>query len=180
MKDIVIFGTGQTSEIIFRCFSRNTKRNIVAFTSHSSFVNDKFFLGLPVVPFEKIEIQFPPDKYEIFIAISYENNNMLRKKIFEEVKQKNYFLASYISPESNIDDDISVGENCLILESNVIQPFASIGNNVFIWGNVSVGHHSVIKDHCWLTPGSSIGGNTTLGSGTFLGINATIGHLIDI
>jgi sugar O-acyltransferase (sialic acid O-acetyltransferase NeuD family) len=180
MKDIVIFGTGQTSEIIYHCFIRNSNRKIAAFTTHSKFINKNFFLELPVVPFEKIQIEFPPDKYEVFIAISYENNNMLRKKIFEEVKRKNYLLASYISPESNLDDDIPVGENCLILESNVVQPFATIGNNVFIWGNVSIGHHSVIQDHCWITPGSSIGGNTTLGSGTFLGINCTIGHLIDI
>ena len=180
MKEIVIFGTGQTAEIVQCCFSRSNEYNIVAFTVHSKFFIEDKFLGLPVIPFEDVEKIYPASKYEMFIALSYDENNQLREKIYKEVKSNNYTLASYVSPESNLASDITYGDNCLILENNIIQPFANIGNNVFIWGGVSIGHHSVIEDHCWLTPGSSIGGNTKLGSGTFLGLNCSIGHLIEI
>jgi sugar O-acyltransferase (sialic acid O-acetyltransferase NeuD family) len=180
MNDIVIFGAGQTAEIVSHYFINDSNFNVVAYTVHSEFINEPELLGCPVVPFEDIENLYSPNEYGMFVAASYTNINQLREKMYHDAKNKNYKLVSYVSTKANSIANIECGDNCFILENEIIQPFARIGNNVFVWGGVLIGHHAIIEDHCWLTAGSSIGGNTKINARTFLGINCTIGHLIEI
>ncbi len=56
-----------------------------------------------------------------------------------------------------------------ILEGNVIQPLARIGDNVIMWSGNHIGHHTVIEDHCFITSQVGIGGNSQIGARTFMG-----------
>jgi NDP-sugar pyrophosphorylase family protein len=47
-------------------------------------------------------------------------------------------------------ESVGLGENCLVLEDNTIQPFASIGRNVTLWSGNHIGHHAQIRDHCFI------------------------------
>ncbi len=180
MSRVVIFGTGQTAEIIYHYLITDSQHQIVAFTADKKFISKKSFLGLPLVPFEVIEKKYPPDKFDMFVALSYRDLNRVRANKYRQAKRKKYKLISYISSKSGIVGNIKIGDNCLVLENQVIQPYASIGNNVFIWGGVLVGHHSIVGDHCWLTSEASVGGNAQIGSYCFLGMNSTIGHMITV
>ena len=40
-----------------------------------------------------------------------------------------------------------IGENCFIFEDNTIQPFVVVEDNVILWSGNHIGHHSVIKNH---------------------------------
>ena len=60
------------------------------------------------------------------------------------------------------------------MENNVIQPYAKILNNVFIWSGNHIGHHSIIKDHVFISSHVVISGNCILGDNIFLGVNSTI------
>ena len=73
-----------------------------------------------------------------------------------------------------------IGEHCFILESQVIQPYARIGNNVVLWSGNHIGHHSSIGDHCFVASHVVVSGNVQVGSHCFLGVNATIGDGIAI
>ena len=73
-----------------------------------------------------------------------------------------------------------IGDNCFIMENNVIQPFASIGNDVIMWGGSFVGHESVIKDHCFVASHAVISGLVTIEPNCFIGVNATIRDEITI
>jgi acyl-[acyl carrier protein]--UDP-N-acetylglucosamine O-acyltransferase len=66
------------------------------------------------------------------------------------------------------------------MENNVIQPFASIGNNCLLLGVNSIAHHCVINDHCFLTSNVALGGGSNIGEYTFLGLNTTIRNYINI
>lgn len=55
-----------------------------------------------------------------------------------------------ISSTAKVWPGTPIGDNCFIMENNVIQPFAQIGNDVTIWGGSIIGHGSVIKDHCFV------------------------------
>jgi UDP-3-O-[3-hydroxymyristoyl] glucosamine N-acyltransferase len=66
------------------------------------------------------------------------------------------------------------GDNCFILEDNTIQPFATIGNDVVMWSGNHIGHHSVIKDHVFITSHVVVSGACTIEPHCFLGVNATI------
>ena len=177
---IVIFGAGQTAEIVYHYFVNDSSFSVVAFTVNAGYRDKKSLFGLPIVEFEEIENKYPPDEFKMFVAMTYSNLNKLRAEKYKEAKQKHYTLVNYISSKAGIVGKLDIGDNCLVLENQLIQPYAKIGNNVFVWSGVLIGHNCTIGDHCWLTSDASIGGNTKIGSYSFLGLNCTIGHMIKI
>lgn len=76
--------------------------------------------------------------------------NRVRTRLYREAKAKEFSIASYVSSKAFVWRNVEIGENCCIFEDNVIQPFVNIGNNVIIWSGNHVGHHSVIKDRCFI------------------------------
>lgn len=174
MNQIVIFGTGLIAEVAHFYFTHDSDYEVVAFTNGEEFITENsFFLGLPVVPFERVEIFYPPQNYKIFIALGYKNRNKIRAQRYLQAKKKNYQFATYISSKASYYNT-PVGENCFILENNVIQPFVNLGNNVILWSGNHIGHHSTIEDHCFLSSHTVISGNVTIGSNGFVGVNATV------
>ena len=85
-----------------------------------------------------------------------------------------YELISFVSPRAQTVPDLEIGDNCLILENVVVQPFARIGNDVTICASSVVGHHTVIKDHAFVSPGAVILGVVTIGARSLVGASATI------
>jgi len=174
MKKVVIFGTSIFAEVVHFYLTHDSPHEVVAFTASKEFINNKKFLNLPVVPFETIEREYPPDKYSMFIAVAYQKINKVRARIFQEAKAKGYELLSYVNSKVTKWEDLDMGENCFIFENVVIQPFVKIGDDVIIWSGNHIGHHSEIADHCFITSHVVISGNVKVGPFSFLGVNSTI------
>ena len=173
-KKLIIFGIGEMSEVAYFYFSHDSLYEVHAFSVTSDKVGPEMFFGLPVVPFERIESRYSPQEYGMFIAIGYSGLNRIRKKFYEEAKQKGYCLASYISSKSVNWIGSNVGDNCFILENQTIQPFVTIGNNVVLWSGNHIGHHAKIGDHCFIASHVVISGGVVIEPYCFLGVNATI------
>jgi len=179
-KKIVIFGPGDFGQVVHFYLTHDSLYKVVAFTAHEDKIKNRELFGLPVIPFEDLEKQYPPSEYSMFIAIPYTNLNQTRAKVFEEAKQKGYQLISYINSKAVVWEDIEIGENCFILENNVIQPYVKIGDDVIIWSGNHIGHHSIIKNHCFIASHVVISGKVTIGPYCFLGVNSTIRDGINI
>jgi len=180
MSKLVIFGAGQTAEIVHHYFKYDSPHEVVAFAVNQQMIKESSFLGKPIVPFETIEKEFPKDQYKMHSAASYTDCNGVREKMYNQAKEKGYELVTFISSKAGIIGDRQIGDNCVILENQLIQPFAKIGNNVALWNGVLVGHHSSVEDHCWITSGANIGGNCRIGERSFLGMNSTIAHMVTL
>ena len=178
MKDLVIFGTGKIAECVSYYFEREREWRIVAYCCDRSHMQEDSFLGHPVIAFEDVKKLYPPVRYLMFVALGYHGINSLRRTKYEEALNKGYDLASYVSP--SVYGKFLVGNNSLILDDAVIQPFVSIGNDVFIWGGAMIGHHAVIRDHSWITGSANVGGLSDIGEACFLGMNATIGPEVKV
>jgi sugar O-acyltransferase (sialic acid O-acetyltransferase NeuD family) len=179
MAKVVIFGSSDIAEVVHFYLTRDSDHEIVAFTVDGDYITADTFLGLPMVPYENLEACYPPDRYQLFIAISYLKVNQLRKSKYLNAKSRGYKFISYVSSKA-FYHDTPVGENTFIIERNLIQPFVSIGNNCILLGPNYIGHHSAIEDHCFLAANISIGGGVTIGESTFIGLNATIRNSISI
>ncbi|MBA7653695.1 UDP-3-O-(3-hydroxymyristoyl)glucosamine N-acyltransferase [subsurface metagenome] len=174
MEKVVIFGTGEIASVAHFYLTHDSSYEVVAFTVDKEFIKEHQFLELPIVPFEEIEKTYPPDKFRMFVPISYRNVNKLRAEKYYQAKEKGYQLISYISSKATTWPGLVVGDNCFIFENNVIQPFVRIGNNVILWSGNHIGHHTVIKDHCFIASHVVISGSVTIEPYCFLGVNATI------
>lgn len=181
MKHLIIFGLGKIADVAYHHFVRDGKYQVVAFTCDEKYLTTPegtstgTHFGLPALPFEEIERSYPPETVSMFVAVGYHQLNAVRARKCQEAKAKGYSLISYVSPRADCGPWLDVGENCLILDGVGIQPGVRIGNNVSLWNNVLVGHHSHIHDHCWIAAGAILGGLVTLGERSFVGLNSTIG-----
>lgn len=146
---------------------------MTAFTNAGEFIKEDCFAGKPIIPFEEIQASHPPSDCEMFVALGYAKTNQVRQARFFESKQKGYTCAKYISSRATYFGT-PVGENCFILENNVIQPFVAIGNNVTLWSGNHIGHHSTIHDHCFISSHVVISGSCEIGENCFLGVNSTV------
>jgi sugar O-acyltransferase (sialic acid O-acetyltransferase NeuD family) len=174
MEAVVIFGTGDIAQLAHFYLTKDTHYDVVAFTVDREFTEGDRFLGLDVIPFDEIEKIYSPEKYKMFIAISYAGINKVRAKKYEEAKNKGYQLISYVSSKATCWGDTEIGDNCFIFEDNTIQPFVKIGNNVTLWSGNHIGHHSQIGDNCFITSHVVISGGVVVEPYCFIGVNATI------
>jgi len=179
MSKVVIFGTRDNSALAYHYLSNDSKETVAAFTVDREYLREKEFMGLPVVDFAKVEDLFPPNEYKMFVPMSPAKVNTLRAKKYQEAKDKGYSFISYISSKAAYYGT-AVGENCFILEHNVIQPFSKIGNNVILWSGNHIGHHCLIEDHCFLTSHAVVSGHVVIGAYSFLGVNCTIRNGVKI
>ena len=177
---LVIFGSGDIAQLAHFYFSTDSEYEIVAFAVDSAYRTTSTFCGLPVIAFEEIAEHYSPDKHELFIALSYSKLNTARKEKYLAAKAMNYRLASFVSSRATVLNDGRIGENCFILEDNTIQPFVTIGNNVTLWSGNHIGHHSTIKDHCFIASHVVVSGGVEIGEQCFIGVNATLRDHIKI
>jgi sugar O-acyltransferase (sialic acid O-acetyltransferase NeuD family) len=177
---LVIFGVGDFAQLAHFYFGLSTEYEVVAFTLDADFIKESSFCGLPVVPFENLQLTHGPEHHTMFIALGYSKLNAIRKEKYLAAKSKGYRLASYLSPDATIRNGGCIGENCFVFEDNTIQPFVRIGNNVTLWSGNHVGHHSVIGDHCFIASHAVISGGVEIGEQSFIGVNATLRDRIKI
>ena len=179
-KPLVIFGSGDIAQLAHYYFSTDSNYEIVAFTVDANYIKESEFCGLPVVAFEDVAKNYPPDSYDFFIALSYSKLNAVRKEKFLAAKEMGYKLVSFISSRATVLNEGRIGENCFIFEDNTIQPFVTIGNNVTLWSGNHIGHHSVIHDHTFIASPVVISGGVEIGEQCFVGVNATLRDHIKI
>ncbi|PCH95134.1 MAG: transferase [Bacteroidetes bacterium] len=180
MKEIIIFGTGKIAEAVHYYLKNESDLKVVAATVDKEYMPDEDFVGVPVVPFEEVQKQYPPDQYGMFVALGYHELNTLRAAKLKEAKEKGYQIVSYVDKNSGVLKDTEYGENCFIMHNVAIHPKVKFGNNVFVWSGAVICHHTIIEDNCWLTAGSNIMGGVVLGENTFVAGNAMISHSVTV
>jgi len=173
-RKLVVFGAGDIADVAWFYFSRYSDYEPVAFTVDAAYIKEATFRGLPVVPFEEVVASHSPEGHDMFVAMSYSRLNAVRKEKYEAAKRQGYRMASYISPQATVLNEGRIGDNCLILEDNTIQPFVEIGNNVTLWSGNHIGHHSTVRDHCFLASHIVVSGGVEIGEQCFIGVNATL------
>ena len=170
---VVIFGTTEMAIMTHFYLTHDSPHEVVAFTVDRDFIKEKTLCGLPVVPFEDIESLYPPADHRMIVAIMFGRLNKIRSEKYSQAKAKGYELISYISSKAMTWPELELGDNSLILEGSAVGPFVKIGNNVIIGGS-AIGHHTVIKDHCFLAAHAAILGCVTIEPYCFIGANSTI------
>jgi len=174
VKKLIIFGSAEIARLARYYFEHDSAYSVCAFTVDDAFVNAATFEGKPLVPFSEVVEQYPPETYEMFVALSYQKLNRLRREKYNQAKSAGYTLASYICSRSVTWPDIVIGDNCFILENQTIQPTVNIGSNVMIWSGNHLGHGSIIGDHTYVSSHVVICGHVEIGEGCFLGVNSTL------
>ena len=180
MKKLVIIGTSDLGQIAYEYFTHDSDYEVAAFSVHKEYIKEESLFGLPVTALENISKDYPPEDYKVHVALTYAKANTMRRKIFDELKEQGYEFANYISSKAFVWHNVEVGENVFIFENNVVQPFCKIGDCVVLWSGNHIGHHSTIKDNCFISSHVALSGHCVVGENTFIGVNCSIGDNLEI
>ena len=172
--DVVLFGTGDFARVASVYLKQDSPYNVVAFSVHEAFRNEPTLLGKPVVPFEKLQAEYPPAQCAMFVAMGFSRLNKARAEIYHACKALGYNLITYVNSKAAVWGDVEFGDNCFVFENNVLQPFVKIGHDTILWSGNHIGHDAVIGNHCFITSHAVISGNVKIGNNCFVGVNATI------
>jgi sugar O-acyltransferase (sialic acid O-acetyltransferase NeuD family) len=173
MTDLVLFGTGDFARIARVYFEQDSEYDVIAFTVNEEYISEPTLNGLPVVPFESLEESYPPDRCEMFVAAGFSKVNQVRAGIFEQARERGYELATYICSKAIRWGPNEFGANTFVFESNVVQPYVTIGDDTVLWSGNHIGHDSRIGNHVFIASHAVISGNCSIGDYCFVGVNAT-------
>lgn len=182
-KPVVIFGLGNVAEIVDFYFREDSAFTVAAFTTSESHLQagaPREWLGRRVVSFDEVEQHYAPAEYDLFVAVGYREMNRFRERIIAEAKAKGYRLPSYICSKASHWGDTKLGENVLVLEQSLIQPFVTLGDGVFVGRGNSIGHHTTVEACAFITNHAVLCGQNHIGARSFIGSNATINDGIRI
>jgi sugar O-acyltransferase (sialic acid O-acetyltransferase NeuD family) len=180
MEKIIIVGDGETAELAYEYFTYDSPHEVVAFSVESQYLKREELFGLPVIAFEGVNDVYDPSIYAAFVAISYTQLNRVRTRLYDATKKKGYRLVSYVSSKAFVWRNVEIGENCLIMENNVLQYSVQVGSNVVLWSGNHVGHQTIIKDNVFISSHVVVSGYCEVGENCFLGVNSSIANNVRI
>lgn len=173
MKDFIIYGAGDFADIVRYYIEKDLKCNVACYTVESKFIEQEEKGGLPVVPFEKLEMRFKPCDYFVAIGIVGRGMFQVRALAYNAIKEKGYEMPNIIhSTASNCAE--TIGDANIIMDNSVIGPMCRIGCGNIIWPCVSIAHQNVVGDFNQFAGCSSSVGMIEIGSHCFIGNNCTL------
>lgn len=172
--DVVIFGTGLSSRLAAYVLQHDSPYRPVAFTVHERYIEEPRFAGLPVHRFEDLQRVFPPEQVAMMAPLGWTRMGALRQQVMTEGKARGYRFATYVSSRALTWPGFAAGENCMVFEGVIVEPYARIGENCIIRAGAMLSHDVELGDHCFVAPRASIGGRAEVGANCFLGAGSIV------
>jgi sugar O-acyltransferase (sialic acid O-acetyltransferase NeuD family) len=180
LKNIILYGNGSVAEATFILLTHDSPFKIAGFTVDREYIKEEILFDLPVIPFDQVVSAYPPDEFDMHIAVGHVRVNRVRAIKYSQAKEMGYTLINYISTKSLTWPGLIIGDNCKIGPNSTINPFAQLGNDVRVGTGSNVGHHTILMDHCSLASNVTIAGNVKVGPYCLIGANATIRDRVTI
>ena len=179
-KKVGIFGMSVLTDMICRDVVDHDDFEIAAVTVDRAYMNRDDCNGYPVVVFEEVENEYPPEEFDMLVVYTNMDNMRLKEKLFHRVKEKGYSLRNYISPKADCPSDLELGVNNIIMAHTYVGFKGKMGDNNFIRQKVYLGHEFNIGSHNTIGPGCRIGGHCNMEDCCYIGLGAVVNNKIKI
>lgn len=173
-KNIIIFGTTEIAAWIIRAIQSENNASVIAVTVEKQYVNQCEFEGYPIIPFEDLDNHFDMSKYQLLLAIGYNQMNNVRQRIYTLCKNRKYKIYTYVSNRANVDCIKNIGEGCIVMPGTFIGPHVKLGICNIVNVGACISHSIILGDFNFIAGNVVFGGNVLMENNCFVGINATI------
>lgn len=179
MKPIVIFGTGDFSDIVTELVERDLKREVVGYVVDDDYYKIGTYNNKSVIPLSKLVNCYPPSSFTV--VLGFIGNKMFthRREKFNLLVKLGYSMENLIHPSAVISSK-RIGVGNIILENCVIGYFSQIGDGNILWPLSSINHHNSIGSFNNFSPSVSTSGGVTIGDCCFLGNNSTYKNKVTV
>ena len=171
--ELVIYGTGPFARLMTHLFESSGQARVVGYTVDPEYLSAPTFEGRPVVPSGEVAARFPPARHGMFVAVGYRRMRA-RKLLFERARAAGFRLHGYTSPHAIVPRDQPLGENNVLMDQVLVEPFVTIGDNNVFWSGTVLSHEARVGSHTFCGGRVLVGGRVTVGDGSFLGMSSTI------
>ena len=89
-KKVILYGNGSVAQTTYFYFTHDSPYQVAAFTIDRQYLKEDTLLELPVVPFENIDEIFPPEEFDMHIAVGHVRINRIRAEKYERAKALGY------------------------------------------------------------------------------------------
>ncbi|EJV85866.1 MULTISPECIES: acetyltransferase [Bacillus] len=171
---LLIIGAGGHGRVIADIALKMKKWEYIAFLDDSE--NIKTSMGIEIIDKSTSVSKYIED-YDIFVGIG---NNVVRKKVQEELEDLGAIIPVLIHPSAIIGEQVYLEAGTVVMAGAVINCCTKIGKGCIINTASTIDHDNKIDDYVHISPGAHLAGTVRVGSGTWLGIGSVVINNINI
>lgn len=169
MQDLVLFGAGATAREV-PTLIRDINREKPSFRLVGYAVDDAFYedgIKIREVPIVSREwLVKHKDDIVCACAIGYPKE---RRKVQKELIQEGIRFTNLIHPATIMGEGCVIGNGCIWHGGCQITVDCNLGDGIFLNGDVTIGHDSVLEDYVTCFPRCQISGQVRIGEATCIG-----------
>ncbi len=179
MKEkIVIIGGGGHAKVIISIIKKLKDFEIVGFTELEKKDN---ILGIEYLgPDSVLQDLFNQGIKNAAIGLGQIKSSLHRKRIVELLNKIGFKFPTIVSPNSIINEAVSIGKGTVIMDGVIINSGSAIGNFSIINTKASIDHDCKIGSFTHIAPGVTLSGEVTIGDDVLIGTGASVIHQIKI
>ncbi len=168
-KGVIVVGAGGHAKVVIEILTAN---GISVSYCIGSSKDPKTCCGVPVlVGDEQLSTLKQKGYSKIIIAIG---DNLLRKKLADQVKLLGYELINAISSFAIVSDSITLGKGIAIMAGVIINAETKIGDLAIINTGSTIDHDCQIGEAAHIAPQCALTGNIQVGNFSFLGVGCKV------
>lgn len=137
-------------------------------------------LGYPIIGTDDDMTTLIAQCSNFLITVGQIKSSLVRKNIFDKIKNAGGHLPVIKSPTSYVSNHASIEEGTIIMHHAFINAGVSIGKACIINSKALIEHETIIGDFCHISTAACINGQVNIGSNSFIGSNSVIGNNIQV
>jgi sugar O-acyltransferase (sialic acid O-acetyltransferase NeuD family) len=114
------------------------------------------------------------DRAQFIVSVGYMDNNSLRLKLYNRVKQLGGTFAAILASTAHVSKHAKIGEGTAVMRQACVNADATVGNNCIINTFANIEHDVQMGNHVHISTGAMINGNCMIGESVFVGSQSTV------
>ncbi len=176
MKNIIVIGSGGHGRSVAESILQSGELNLVGFVD-DSFTPNATLWGYPILG--KINDLAEAQHLADFVVVAI-GNNTLREKIFAQLNDLDFKLASVFHPKSIVSPSAIIGEGTVIMAGGIVGTEAKLGRGVIVNCGATVDHHCIVEDFGHLGVNTCMAGGSSLGALAWLQAGSALGYGVSV
>ena len=175
LKNIVVFGAGNTARVVIEVIEAEGKYNISGLIVAEKEKDGKKVAGNKIIGCDAdlSDFLFRNGATGGIVAVG---DNCLRKKIADNIIDlfPNFVFVSAVHPSAVISKSACIGDGSMIMAGVIINNNGRIGRHCLLNTNSSIDHDSIMEDYSSVAPGVVVGGCSSLGECSAVSLGAKV------
>jgi len=179
MKKILLVGGGGHCKSVIDVIEQEGKYLIAGIVDKKELIGQEVlgykFIGCD----DDLEELFNEYQYA-FVTVGQIKSNIIRVKIFNNLKEIGYTLPTVISPLAYVSKYALIEEGTVIMHHALVNADAKVGKNCIINSKALVEHDVTVEAHCHISTATILNGGVVVKQDSFVGSNTTTKEYIHI